>query len=209
MSAPSDPRHPGRLFWEGLEDRCTRSKEANGETLQAKLKVQNLPVIHGTGPKGLLGRESEGFFCFFSVGFFFFFFFWGCCLLACFLSLPFFFFFCFLGPPVAYGSYQARGRITAAAEIYATVTTTLDPSRVCNLHHSSWQHQTLNPLNEARDWTWILMGTSWVRYHWAIAGTPVVFFDTPITGSSSWSRDRISHSSDQRHSGDNARSLTH
>ena len=96
MSTHSDPRHPGRLFWEGLEDRCTRSKEANGETLQAKLKVQNLPVIHGTGPKGLLGRESEGFFCFFSVGFFFFFFLvdggWGGVLFAFFLSLPFFFF---------------------------------------------------------------------------------------------------------------------
>ena len=30
------------------------------------------------------------------------------------------------------------------------------------LHHSSWQHQILNPLSTARDKTCIFMGTSWV-----------------------------------------------
>ena len=29
---------------------------------------------------------------------------------------------------------------------YTTATATLDPSLVCNLHHSSRQHQILNPL---------------------------------------------------------------
>ena len=32
-----------------------------------------------------------------------------------------------------------------------TATAMLDPSQVCNLHHSSGQHQILNPLREARD----------------------------------------------------------
>ena len=50
-----------------------------------------------------------------------------------------------------------------------TATGTRDPSCVCDLHHSSWQSWTLNPLNKARDWTWPYgyWGTpsqsSWVR----------------------------------------------
>ena len=56
----------------------------------------------------------------------------------------------------------------------ATATATRDPS-ICNLHGSSWQCGLLNPLNEDRDWTFILMDTSWVHYRWAM-GTPLVFF---------------------------------
>ena len=36
---------------------------------------------------------------------------------------------------------------------YTTATAMLDPSRVCDLHYSSWQRQILNPLSEARDRT--------------------------------------------------------
>ena len=34
---------------------------------------------------------------------------------------------------------------------YTAVTATQDPSCVCDLHHSSEQHQNLNPLIKARD----------------------------------------------------------
>ena len=34
---------------------------------------------------------------------------------------------------------------------YATAIAMSDLSHVCDLHHSSWQRWTLNPLNEARD----------------------------------------------------------
>ena len=34
---------------------------------------------------------------------------------------------------------------------YATATAMQDPSRVCDLHHSSQQYWILNPLSEARD----------------------------------------------------------
>ena len=34
---------------------------------------------------------------------------------------------------------------------YTTATETPDPSRACDLHHSSWQRQILNPMSEARD----------------------------------------------------------
>ena len=49
--------------------------------------------------------------------------------------------------PAAYGGSQA----------YATATATRDPSRVCDLHHSPWQCQILNPPGEARDRTHNLM----------------------------------------------------
>ena len=45
---------------------------------------------------------------------------------------------------------------------YVTAMATWDPSGVCNLNQSSLQWQILNPLNEARDWSGILMGCSQV-----------------------------------------------
>ena len=55
---------------------------------------------------------------------------------------------------------------------YATATATLDPSQICDLHHSSRQHQILNPLSGAKDWTHILMDTSHIHFCWATMGTP-------------------------------------
>ena len=43
---------------------------------------------------------------------------------------------------------------------YAIAIAMTDPSCVCNLHCSLWQHQILNPLSEARDQARILMDTS-------------------------------------------------
>ena len=34
---------------------------------------------------------------------------------------------------------------------YTTATATWDLSHICDLHHSSWQYQILNPLSKARD----------------------------------------------------------
>ena len=45
----------------------------------------------------------------------------------------------------------------------ATATAMQDLSHICNLHHSSWQHQILNPLSKARDQTHIPMDASRVR----------------------------------------------
>ena len=46
-------------------------------------------------------------------------------------------------------------RLVAEPELqllaYTTATVMLDPSHVCNLHHSLLQCRILNPLNEARD----------------------------------------------------------
>ena len=64
--------------------------------------------------------------------------------------------------PLAYGSSQTRGKNGTAAEPYATAMAMLDPSYICHLLHSLWQHWMLNPLSEARDQTHNLMDTSWV-----------------------------------------------
>ena len=42
----------------------------------------------------------------------------------------------------------------------------------CGVGHSSWQHQILNALGEARDQTQDLMVPSWIRHHCATTGTP-------------------------------------
>ena len=70
-----------------------------------------------------------------------------------FWSVRFFFFcFCFLGP---HPWHMKVPRLGVETELrlptYATATATPDPSRICELPHSSWQCQILNPLIEARD----------------------------------------------------------
>ena len=80
-----------------------------------------------------------------------------------------FFFFCFLGP---HPQHIVIPRLGVKSEwqlpAYTTDTAMPDPSLICNLHHSSWQHQIRYQLSEARDWTHIHMDTSQVHYHWAI-----------------------------------------
>ena len=46
---------------------------------------------------------------------------------------------------------------------YITATAMPDQNCVFNQHHSSWQHQILNPLSEAREQTCILMDASQIR----------------------------------------------
>ena len=66
---------------------------------------------------------------------------------------------------------------------YTTATATSDPRCIYNLHHSTWQRRILNPLSKARDWTSVLMDTSWVRYLWATMGMPsfICLFLFPLT----------------------------
>ena len=78
--------------------------------------------------------------------------------------LFFFFFFSFLGP---HPKHMEVPRLGVESELQllacATATAMQHLSRVCDLHCTLWQHQNLNPLREARDWTWILMVPSWVH----------------------------------------------
>ena len=76
--------------------------------------------------------------------------------------------------PPAHGGSQARGRIGATAAAYARATAKPDPSRICDLHHSSQQRWILNPLSEARDGTCNLMVPSQICFCCAATGTPKV-----------------------------------
>ena len=65
---------------------------------------------------------------------------------------------------MACGSPQARDGMEWELQLLAyTTATATDPNCVCDLHHSSWQCQTLNPLSEARDQTHILIDAGWVH----------------------------------------------
>ena len=65
------------------------------------------------------------------------------------------FFFCLLSffraTPAAYGGSLARGLIGAGPAGLHQSHSNTRLSHVCNLHHSSRQHQILSPLSEARD----------------------------------------------------------
>ena len=68
------------------------------------------------------------------------------------------FFLSFLRP---YQRHMEVPRLGVQSELqlpaYARATATWDPSRICDLQHSSWQRQILNPLSRVRDPTCILM----------------------------------------------------
>ena len=89
-------------------------------------------------------------------------------LLSCCLSsgLPFnFLFLCFsiLGLNLQHMEVLRLGAELELQLLAYTIATAMqDPSWVCKLHHSSWPHEILNPLSEARDWTCIFMDTCWV-----------------------------------------------
>ena len=71
------------------------------------------------------------------------------------VSLPFFF---FLGLRLQHMEVPRLGvELGLQLLAYTTATATQDMSRVCHLHHSSWECQNLNPLSEARDRTRNLM----------------------------------------------------
>ena len=56
----------------------------------------------------------------------------------------------------------------------ATTTVTQDASHICDLYNSSCQCQIPNLLDKDKDWTRILMDTSWVYYHWGTMQSPYI-----------------------------------
>ena len=88
--------------------------------------------------------------------------------------------FCFLGPhPWHMEVPRLRVKLELQLPAYATATATSDTSRVFNLYHSSWQCRILNPLNEARDQTHILMDPRQVHQPLSHKGNSLTFFFTP------------------------------
>ena len=89
------------------------------------------------------------------------------------LNIFYLFIFCFLG---LYQWHMEVPRLGVQSEpqllVYTTATATWDQSHVCDLHHSSQQCWTLNPLSKARDRTRNLMVPSWICFCCAMMGTP-------------------------------------
>ena len=81
--------------------------------------------------------------------------------LACFKDF-FLSFVSFRAVPMAYGGSQTSGPIGAVAAglHHSHNNVRSEPRLQLDLHHSSRQHQILNPLSEAWDQTWILLDTS-------------------------------------------------
>ena len=91
-----------------------------------------------------------------------------------FLSVCLFLFDCFLGLHLQHMEVPRPGvEVELQLPACATASATWDPRCICNLRHSSCQGWILNPLSEARDQTWILMGTSQVPFCWAMPELPV------------------------------------
>ena len=88
----------------------------------------------------------------------------------------FFFFFVFLGPHPQHMDSRLGVQSELQPLAFTTATAMRDPSRICNLHSSSWQRRILNPMSKARDRTCHLMVPSRVCFHCAMTGTPRWFF---------------------------------
>ena len=83
-----------------------------------------------------------------------------------------FFFLLSRAAPLAHGGSQARSRLGATAANLRHSHSNTDPSHICSLHHSSRQHQILNPPSEAKDGTQNLLVLSQIRFRCAKTGTP-------------------------------------
>ena len=65
---------------------------------------------------------------------------------------------CFLGLHLRHIEVPRLGvELELQLPAYTTATASPDPSHIYNLHHRSLQHRIPDPLNEARDWTHVLM----------------------------------------------------
>ena len=85
----------------------------------------------------------------------------------------FFFDFCFLGLHPWHMEVPRPGvKSELQLPAYTTAIARPHPNSICDLHHSSRQCQILNWLNKSRDWTCILMDTSWIHFCLATTGTP-------------------------------------
>ena len=71
------------------------------------------------------------------------------------------FWFGFLGPHLRHMDVPRLGvELELQLPACTTATATPDPSRICDLHHSSGQRQILNPLSKAKDRTCVLLEAS-------------------------------------------------
>ena len=72
--------------------------------------------------------------------------------------------FCFLRPHLWHMEAPRLGVELDLQLLACTTAIAMQDPSICNLRHSSWQHQILNPLREAKDWTCVLEpSSSWIQ----------------------------------------------
>ena len=90
-----------------------------------------------------------------------------------FYFILFLFYFCFLRPHLR---HMGVPRLEVDSELqlpaHTRATATRDLSHICDLHQSSWQHQSPDPLSKARDPTHILIDTSRIHFCCTARGRP-------------------------------------
>ena len=82
----------------------------------------------------------------------------------------------FLGPHRGIWRVPGQGSNRSYTTAYTTATAKSDLSRICDLHHSLWQHQMLTPLSKATDQTRNLMVPSQIRFRCIMRGSARVEF---------------------------------
>ena len=87
-----------------------------------------------------------------------------------------FIYFGFLGPHPWHMEVPMLGvELELQLLAYTTVTAMQDPSHICNLYHSSRQHQIPHPLIEAGDQICILIDAGWICFHFTATLYPFLF----------------------------------
>mgnify|MGYP001469406772 CR=1 FL=1 len=89
------------------------------------------------------------------------------------MFIQFVFYFIFLGLHLWHMEVPRLGvQLEQLLPAYAKATAIPDPGGICDLHHSSQQHQIFNLLSKARDRTRNLLIPSRIRFNCATMGTP-------------------------------------
>ena len=132
--------------------------------LKIKISYSNLRILITTSP-GYSWSQSNSFHRYKSIriGFWFWF------SVAVFLFV--FCFFAFSGHRCSIWKLPVQARVKLELQLLATAIAIQDPSCFYDPCHSSWQHHIFNLLRGARDWTHILLDTSWASLCWSTVGT--------------------------------------
>ena len=95
-------------------------------------------------------------------------------------TVSFFFFFFFTAALRPHLWHLDIPRLGVKSELWlqanTTATAVQDPSLICDLHHSSQQHQIPDPLGEAKHRTCFFMDTSQICFRCTTTGIPCVYF---------------------------------
>ena len=74
---------------------------------------------------------------------------------------------------MAFGHMEVhRLGVELELQLPAYTTAMWDASRICDLHHCSWQCLIFNPLSKGKDRNSVLMDTRQVHFHQAMTRTP-------------------------------------